>query len=232
MAPLTKLLRKRSEWKLDDEPEAAFETIKDILTTKPLLVYPDFRLPFRFVTDTSKVGLGACLMQAQGAGWKPIAYASKVKSITDSNYGITELGFLAVVWAIKLFRPYLYGRRLMIGTDNSALRWLMQSPNLTGKLHRRVLTLQEYEFDVQYRPGCTNAVVDALSRVPAIVLAATGRRRRWIRQIAAAAERDSSAMSRGDASVLNHEDDGMAVIMNLGRVLTSLRSSRGSLRVW
>ncbi|GMF59537.1 unnamed protein product [Phytophthora fragariaefolia] len=76
-----------------------------------------------------------------------------------------------------------------------------------GKIHRWALTLQEYGFDVQYRPGCTHVVADALSRAPAIVLAATGRRRRWRRQIVAAAERDSSATSRDDGSVLNHGDD-------------------------
>ncbi|KAE9357759.1 hypothetical protein PF008_g3016 [Phytophthora fragariae] len=62
-APMTKLLRKTVEWAWTPEQEQAFERIKAILTTKPLLVYPDFRLPFRVVTDASKVGLGACLMR-------------------------------------------------------------------------------------------------------------------------------------------------------------------------
>ncbi|KAE9166453.1 hypothetical protein PF004_g29154 [Phytophthora fragariae] len=119
-------------------------------------------------------------MQDRGEGWQPVAYASKVNSTTEATYGITELECLAVVWAIKLFRPYLYGRRFTIITDHSALKWLMTSPNLTGKLHRWALTLQELDFDVQYRPGATNVVADALSRAPttASVLAAMGKRRR------------------------------------------------------
>ncbi|KAE9065509.1 hypothetical protein PF010_g28169 [Phytophthora fragariae] len=119
-------------------------------------------------------------MQDRGEGWQPVAYASKVNSTTEANYGITELECLAVVRAIKLFRPYLYGRRFTIITDHSALKWLMTSPNLTGKLHRWALTLQELDFDVQYRPGATNVVADALSRAPttASVLAAMGKRRR------------------------------------------------------
>lgn len=178
MAPLTKLLRKDVNWEWCESQNAAFETVKQVLTTKPLLRYPNFQLPFRVVTDASHVGLGACLIQDGGDGWRPIAYASKVNSPTESKYGITELECLAVVWAIKLFRPYLYGRRFTIVTDHAALKWLMTSPNLTGKLHRWAITLQEFDFDVQYRPGNTNVVADALSRAPVVstTLAAVGRR--------------------------------------------------------
>uniref|UniRef100_H3G6K8 Reverse transcriptase RNase H-like domain-containing protein n=1 Tax=Phytophthora ramorum TaxID=164328 RepID=H3G6K8_PHYRM len=119
---------------------------------------------FRLVTDASKIGLGTCLMQNQGRGWQPIAFASKVNSREETNYSITELECLAVVWAVKLFRPYLYGRTITIITDHSALLWLMTRPNLAGRLHRWSLTLQEYEFEILYRPGSTNVVADALSR--------------------------------------------------------------------
>ncbi|KAE9298334.1 hypothetical protein PF001_g15983 [Phytophthora fragariae] len=180
MAPITKLLRKDAEWEWTPAQDSAFEHVKMTLTSKPLLIYPNFQLPFRVATDASTVGLGACLMQDHGRGWQPVAYASKVNSVAERKYGITELECLAVVWAIKLFRPYLYDRHFTIITDHSALRWLMMSPNLTGKLHRWGLTLQELEFEIEYRPGSTNVVADALSRAPAVatVMAAIGRRRR------------------------------------------------------
>lgn len=165
-APLTKLLRKSSEWHWGNQQQQAFDQLKRELTEKPLLVYPDFSKPFKLVTDASVVGLGAALMQDQGHGPQPVAYASKVNSETVAKYNITDLECAAVVWAVKLFRPYLYGRRFQLVTDHSALKWLMTSKNLTGRLHRWALQLQEYDFQIEYRPGSTNVVADALSRAP------------------------------------------------------------------
>jgi hypothetical protein len=85
MNPVTKELRKYAAWELADTPKAAFERVKKILTTKPVLVYSDFSLPFGLVTDACKISLGACLMQDQGGGWRPIAYASKVNSDTKAT---------------------------------------------------------------------------------------------------------------------------------------------------
>ncbi|KAJ8546628.1 hypothetical protein ON010_g11608 [Phytophthora cinnamomi] len=107
-----------AEWKWSNEQEAAFNAIKEVLTTKSLLVYPDFRLLFRVVTDASKIGLGACLMQDQGEGLRTIAYASNVNSATESNYGITELECLTIVWAIKPFHPYLAMRSAVDHEDD------------------------------------------------------------------------------------------------------------------
>ncbi|KAE8974995.1 hypothetical protein PR001_g25837, partial [Phytophthora rubi] len=176
VAPMTRLLKKDSEWEWTEDQEFVFERVKAALTTRPLLAYPNFKLPFRLVTDASTTGLGACLMQDQGRGWQPLAFASKVNSSAEANYSITELECLAVVWSVKLFRPYLYGRAFTIITDHSALKWLMTWPNLAGRLHRWSLTLQEYEFEILYRPGATNVVADALSRATAVVKVAAGRK--------------------------------------------------------
>ncbi|KAE9143392.1 hypothetical protein PF006_g11578 [Phytophthora fragariae] len=183
-SPLTELLRKKVEWRWTENQQFAFERLKYLLTAKLLLCYPDFAKPFRLVTDASVVGLGACLMQDFGSGWQPIAYASKVNDTVVAKYAITELECLAVVWAIKLFRPYLYGRPFTIVTDHAALKWLMTSADLAGRLHRWALTLQEYEFTIEYRPGTTNVVADALSRAPqmtAAVRRAVSSTRTWPR---------------------------------------------------
>lgn len=129
-----------------------------------MLIYPDYRLPFKLTTDASKVGFGAVLSQNQGRGDQPVAFASRVCNATEANYGASELECLAVVWAVKLFRPHLYERKFTVVTDHVALRWLMESKELAGRLQRLALALQEYDFDIVYRPGTENRVADALSR--------------------------------------------------------------------
>ena len=166
MAPLTKLLRKCEPWRWGAEQEQAFTWIKAKLSTKPVLVYPDFRLPFVLATDASLVGVGAALMQDQGQGLQPVAFASSANTPAQAKYGISELECLGVVWAVKTFRPYLYGRKFTIITDHSALKWLMTHKNPSGRLHRWALSLQEFDFVMVHRPGKENVVPDALSRAP------------------------------------------------------------------
>ncbi|GMF42214.1 unnamed protein product [Phytophthora fragariaefolia] len=129
MTPPTKLLRKDVVWQWAPEQAFACERVMMILTTKPLLNYPNIERPFRLVTDASKVGLGACLVQAVVCGWQPVAYASKVTSTAEVNFSITELEWLAVVCSVKLFRPQLYGRGFTNVTDHAALKWLMTRTN-------------------------------------------------------------------------------------------------------
>lgn len=206
MAPLTTLLRKSTEWSWGEPQEEAFTWAKAWLSQKPVLIYPDYRLPFKLTTDASKTGLGAVLSQDQGHGDQPVAYASKVNSPLVAKYNISELECLAVVWAVRLFRPHLYGRKFTIVTDHVALKWLMTAKEPAGRLHRWALTLQEYDFDILYRPGKENHVADALSRGPAAA-------------VADAAETDAEAGSNlviGAADDCNN-DAGAAVRTAVGR---------------
>ncbi|POM66322.1 LOW QUALITY PROTEIN: Enzymatic Polyprotein [Phytophthora palmivora] len=115
-APMTKLLRKGAVWRWAESQQEAFESLKD---ARPLLAYPDFSRPFRLVTDASQIGLGAELTQGQEE--QPVAYGSKVNSPTVAKYSITDLKCAAVVWAEKLFRPYVYGRKFELGGYISGL---------------------------------------------------------------------------------------------------------------
>ncbi|GMF36060.1 unnamed protein product [Phytophthora fragariaefolia] len=165
MAPLTKLLRKLIEWVWAEPQEEAFAWAKAWLSKKPVLIYPDYRLPLKLTTDASKTGLGAVLETN-------LLLASKVNSPLVAKYNISVLGCLAVVWVVRLFRPHLYGRKFTTVTGHVALKWLMTAKELAGRLHRWVLTLQEYDFDILYRTGKENHVADALPRGPTAVAGA------------------------------------------------------------
>ncbi|GMF58614.1 unnamed protein product [Phytophthora fragariaefolia] len=146
------------------------------LTWKIGLVYLDDVMIFSG-GEVARHGCRLCaaLMQDHGNGDQPVAYASKVNSPTVAKYGITDLECAVVIWAVRLFRPYLYGQRFEFVTDHSALTYLMRSKDLTGRLHRWALQLQENDFVIHYRAGSTNTVADALSRAPVRVLATVRR---------------------------------------------------------
>ena len=116
-SPLSKLTRHDVAWTWGPEQESAFEDLKSALVSKPVLVYPDFGKPFVVATDASQVGLGAVLMQDQGQGLQPVAYASTTCSTAESKYGVSELECLAMVWGLDQFRPYVYGRPITL-VDN------------------------------------------------------------------------------------------------------------------
>ena len=141
---------------------------EELLTTPPILAFPNFELPFTLETDASGVGLGAVLSQQQGSettSCRPIAYASRTLQKHERNYGITELEALAVVWATKHIHVYLYGHQCKVLTDHSALKSLLNTPHPSGKLARWGLALQELDLKIEYRPGKQNSVADALSRI-------------------------------------------------------------------
>ena len=97
---------------------------------------------------------------------RPIAYASRALLKHEKNYSITELEGLGVVWAVKHFRPYLYGNQCLVYTDHQALKSLLNTPHPSGKLARWGLALQEMDLHIQHRSGKHNENADALSRYP------------------------------------------------------------------
>lgn len=163
--PLHNLTKKgQNTW--NQEAIEAFNNLKDALTKTPVLVRPDFDKPFILVTDASRVGLGAILTQLDEEGHEhPIQYISRGLRGPELNYGVSKLEGLAIIWSVKIFRPYLLGRKFTIITDHAAINGLLKSQEPTGILARWIATLNEYEFEVKYRPGRVNESADFLSRL-------------------------------------------------------------------
>ena len=153
----------------DDSCQQAFTQLKECLVSAPVLVYPRFKadVPFVLETDASVQGLGAVLAQKQADGKvHPIAYASRSLNSHERNYGITELETLGLVWAARLFRPYLLGHKCIVYTDHSTCTSLLSSSHPSAKLARWAMIIQELDLEIKHRSGKSNANADALSRIP------------------------------------------------------------------
>ena len=133
----------------------------------PVLAYPNFEQEFLLETDASGIGLGAVLVQRQRDGTvRPVSFASRTLQNHEKNYGVTELEGLGVVWAVKHFRPYIYGHHCIVYTDHEALKSLLNTPQPSGKLAHWGLALQEMDLEICYQSGKRNSNADALSRSP------------------------------------------------------------------
>lgn len=162
--PLTQLTTKKPFF-WGEEAEEAFNSLKQKLVEAPVLRFPDFSRPFTLTTDASKYAVGAILSQVFDGAEHPVAYASRQLNEAEQKYGATEQECLAVVWAVRHFRCYLYGRHFKIITDCQPLKWLMNARDPNSRLARWNLLLQEYDFEIIHRAGVKNQNADALSRV-------------------------------------------------------------------
>ncbi|XP_065369018.1 uncharacterized protein LOC135961445 [Calliphora vicina] len=163
--PITEILSTKKKFVWTPEAQAAFENIKTLLTTAPILVNPDFKKKFYLHCDASNFGIGAVLIQLDDQGQeKPIAFMSKKLNTAQRNYSVTERECLAALEAIKRFRCYLELQEFEVITDHASLVWLMRQPDLTGRLARWVFKLQSFKFNISHRKGKENVVPDALSR--------------------------------------------------------------------
>ena len=133
--PLIALTRKGAVFNWSVECEVAFDhTLRDKLSTSPLLDYLDFNKDFTLETDERKLGLGAILSQYQeDQKLYPVAYASRSISNAEANYAITGLETLAVLWAVTHFRYYLYSHSVTVITDHATVKAILGTPNLTGR---------------------------------------------------------------------------------------------------
>lgn len=173
--PLTSLLRgeegrvsssasRKKAVQLDTEAIEAFEKIKRTLASDDtLLMYPNFNKEFHLTTDASNFAIGAVLEQDN----RPITFISRTLSKTEENYATNEKEMLAIVWALGSLRKYLYGSaKVKIFTDHQPLTFSLNNKNHNSKMKRWKSFLEEYNYQLIYKPGKTNIVADALSRAP------------------------------------------------------------------
>ena len=147
--------------------DKAYQILKKMLMVAPIVQAPNWELPFHVFVDASDIAVGAVLMQEKVQKWfRPIYYASRLMTTTERNYSVTEREALGMVYALNKFQHYLLGNRVFFHVDHQALLYLIQKPNLHGRLARWMLLLQEFDFVIIHTPGKEHAVVaDFLSQI-------------------------------------------------------------------
>nr|GEZ38081.1 reverse transcriptase domain-containing protein [Tanacetum cinerariifolium] len=131
----------------------------------PILIAPNWDLPFELMYNASDFAIGAVLGQRHEKHFRPIHYASKTMTDAESNYTTTEKEMLAVVYAFEKFYSYLIMNKSIVHTDHSALKCLFAKKDAKARLLRWVLLLQEFDFKVLDTKGAKNLVADHLSRL-------------------------------------------------------------------
>ena len=126
----------------------------------PIIISPDWNIPFEVMCDASGVSLGVVLGQTKNNILHPIYCASKALTEAQKNYTVTEQELLAIVFAFEKFHSYLLVTRVIVHTDPSALRYLMAKKDEKPKLIRWVLLLPDFDFEVRDRKGTKNQVAD------------------------------------------------------------------------
>ncbi|KAL0202037.1 hypothetical protein M9458_000055, partial [Cirrhinus mrigala] len=164
--PLHNLLRKHARFHWTPESQQAFDKLKELLTTAPILGYPMDSSDLILDTDASNFGIGAVLSQLQQGEERVLAYGSRSLTPTEQNYCTTRRELLAVVEFTTHFRQYLLGRSFTVRTDHSSLQWLIRMREPEGQLARWLEKVGEYDFKVVHRPGHCHENADVLSRRP------------------------------------------------------------------
>ncbi|KAL0560151.1 hypothetical protein IC582_000545 [Cucumis melo] len=158
--PLTQLTRKGAPFVWSKACEDSFQNLKQKLVTAPVLTVPDGSGSFVIYSDASKKGLDCVLMQ-QG---KVVAYASRQLKSHEQNYPKHDLELAAVVFALKIWRHYLYGEKIQIFTDHKSLKCFFTQKELNMRQRRWLELVKDYDCEILYHPSKANVVADALSR--------------------------------------------------------------------
>ncbi|GJU48084.1 putative reverse transcriptase domain-containing protein [Tanacetum coccineum] len=145
---------------LGEEQELAFQLLKQKLCDAPILALPEGSDDFVVYCDASIIGLSVVLMGRM----KVITYASRQLKVHEKNYTTHDLELGALVFALKIWRHYLYGTRCVVFTDHKSLQHILDQKELNIRQHRWIELLNDYDCVIRYHPGKANVVPDALSR--------------------------------------------------------------------
>ncbi|GJR68738.1 putative reverse transcriptase domain-containing protein [Tanacetum coccineum] len=157
--PMTKMTQKNMKFDWSEKAEVTFQLLKQKLYSAPILALPEGSENFVVYCDASRKGLGAVLMQRE----KVIAYASCQLKIHEKNYTTHDLELGAVVFALKMWRHYLYGMKCVMFTDHKSLQHILDQKELNMRQHRWLQLLSNYDYEIRYHPGKANVVSKALS---------------------------------------------------------------------
>ena len=165
---LKRLLWKGVKFEWDDKCQSSFQRIKEILVEAPVLIQPTSGREYTVYSDASRIGLGCVLMQ----DGKVVAYASRQLKPHEKNYPTHDLELAVVVFALKIWRHYLYGEKCRIFTDHKSLKYLLTQKDLNLRQRRWLELLKDYDCIIDYHPRKANVVADALSRkmISALIL--------------------------------------------------------------
>lgn len=171
LAPLYSLLQKKNHWSWGEKQRKAFEEAKTLLTSSSVLTHYDPSKPLILACDASPYGLGAVLSHKVGEDELPIAFASRSLAPAEKNYAQIDKEALAIVFGVRHFHQYLFGRHFTIKSDHKPLQHLLGERKgipvmASGRIQRWALTLSAYNYTVQYVPGKDNANADGFSRLP------------------------------------------------------------------
>ena len=159
-APITRLLHKNLKFEWSEKCKRSFEKLKAFLTEAPVLTQSTCGKEYVIFSDASLNGLGCVLMQ-EG---KVVAYASRQLKPHEKNYPTHDLELAAIVFALKIWRHYLYGEKCFIYTNHKSLKYLPSQRELNLRQRRWMELIKDYDCVIDYHPGKANVVVDALSR--------------------------------------------------------------------
>ena len=158
-------MAKESKWQWSIDHKRAFNTLKDCLTSAPVLLFPDFTKPFTIPPDSSGYAIGGVLLQDQGNGLQPIAYESRKMIRAECIYPVHEQELLAILYCCKKWRHYILNQYTTVNIDDHApLRYLETQPHLSNRQARWLDFLSQYDLNIAPQPGKQNIVGDSLSR--------------------------------------------------------------------